>query len=121
MFMKTTTLVISVLTLCCGICVYAEPLQLGQRQLEKIYNSLDRESQQHSGDDTLQRSDDVTCTLKAAKACQFVVSGKTIAETEGSIEIFALLPHRGGYRATGTVNCFQKGKGPDFTYYCTVD
>src|SRR5215472_15741296 len=119
--MKMTCMVTSFLALCWGICVYAEPLRLSQRQLEKVYNSLDQESQQDSGDDTLQRSDDVTCILKAANACQFVVSGKTIAETEGSIEIFALLPHRGGYRATGTVNCFQKGKGPDFTYYCTVD
>jgi hypothetical protein len=119
--MKMATLVTSFLALCWGICAYAESLQLSQRQLEKIYNSLDRESQQHSGDDTLQRSDDVTCVLKAANACQFVVSGKIIAEAEGSIEIFALLPHRDAYRGTGTVNCFQKGKGPDFSYYCTVD
>jgi hypothetical protein len=114
-----TTVVITVL-----LAFYAQASELNLRfkQLKTIYNLLDADSETNSGDNTVQRSDDVSCILSAA-SCQFAASGKVIGQSEGTRVIFnQLQPGSNNDVRQGVMNCFKSGQRIDkMIYYCTVN
>ena len=114
-----TTAVITVLL---GFYAQASELDLRSKQLKTIYNLLDVDSETNSGDNTVQRSDDVSCIL-SAESCQFAASGKVIGQSEGARVIFnQLQPGSNNDVRQGAMNCFKRGQRRDKTiYYCTVN
>src|SRR6516225_6076148 len=116
-----TTAVITVLL---GFYAQASELDLRSKQLKTIYNLLDVDSETNSGDNTVQRSDDVSCILSAA-SCQFAASGKVIGQSEGARVIFNQLhPGSNNDVRQGVMNCFKTGQRQridKMIYYCTVN
>ena len=114
----TTVLITGLL----GFYAQASELNLRGKQLKTIYNLLNVDSETNSGDNTVQRSDDVSCIL-SAESCQFAASGKVIGQSEGAKVIFnQLQPGYNNDVRQGAMNCFKRGQGRDKTiYYCTID